>query len=115
MDKFIAILLAAGGLALLIIGIVHKWVPHMLFGIGAIAAAMAIGVCIMARDAPSYDEKNNRLYRYVTRNSGSPWGAPCPKCKEHSRVIYSLSNKQHHGVYCKKHAEVWFDLLKKEE
>jgi len=115
MEKFIAICAAICGVILFIAGLVNGWLPHMIIGLSGLALATFLFIDIMARRIPYHDEINNRIYRYAT-DSDSPRSAPCPKCKQQSRIIYTLTNKRRYGIYCENcQAERWFDLEKKEE
>jgi hypothetical protein len=85
-------------------------IPHVLFGIIAFAGGVAIWMWHDAENAPHYDEKTNRLYRF-TEPSDNPHHGVCPICHDtNCQIIYTITNKRKFGVYCNRHNERWFDL-----
>ncbi len=111
-EKIIGMLLVIAGLCLLIKGIIEGWWGHIIFGFIGMGVGIIIVMNAICKTTPSYDEYNNRLYRFVSENE-NPHHARCPKCQTWSPMIVTINEKYHYGVYCPYHYEVWFDLYQR--
>ncbi|HEC87922.1 MAG TPA: hypothetical protein ENI52_01240 [Thermoplasmata archaeon] len=111
-EKIITTIIIIAGFSLFVKGIIEAWILHIILGIIGISTGIIFLFSLLAKTAPFYDEKNNRLYRFVSETE-NPFKGKCPLCDNYCSLIITITNKHHYGIYCPYHGEVWFDLQKR--